>query len=198
MSVIDNVPRESLDAWFRILTFLAIGLPILGAIMGGICGWGAFAVSNRISDLQAIALKLAQDMAAEAKEIAKHRRLSPEIATKMLPVARQFCRQIKRVPVTASNGNQEAQAYASDFVRFFKSAGCESELQLPIPGLTPDVQGLNIGVRTLANVPIEVGLIENVLAAGGIRYEVHPVTPDFFPNEPFVFVVGAKPDQAPR
>jgi hypothetical protein len=193
---VNNIPRDSLDAWFRVLTFLSIGLPIIGAIMGGICGWGAFKVSDRISDLQAIALKQAQETAAEAKGFAKLRRLPPETVAKMLPAARQFCPQIKRVPVTAANGNQEAQTYASDFVNVFKDAGCEADLQLPIPGLTPDVQGLFIGVRTLADIPVEVGLIDKVLLAGGIRYEVRPLTPDFFPNEPFVFIVGAKPPPA--
>jgi hypothetical protein len=51
-SFIDNIPQASLDFWFRWLTFLAIGLPILGAAMGGVCGWGAFIVSNRIGNLQ--------------------------------------------------------------------------------------------------------------------------------------------------
>jgi hypothetical protein len=57
---IDNLPQDSLDSWYRWLTFFAIGLPIVGAIMGGICGWGAFTVSNRIGDLQAAALGHAQ------------------------------------------------------------------------------------------------------------------------------------------
>jgi hypothetical protein len=72
---IDNLPQDSLDSWYRWLTIFTIGLPILGAIMGGICGWGAFTVSNRISDLQAAALKRAQDTAAEVREFAMPRRL---------------------------------------------------------------------------------------------------------------------------
>jgi len=164
--------------------------------MGGICGWGAFKVNDRISDVQATALKQAQETAAEAKELAKPRGLYSETAAKMLPAARQFCPQIKRVPVTAANGDQEAQAYASDFVKLFKDAGCESDLQLPIPGLRPDVQGLIIGVRTLTSIPTEVGLIDKVLHAGGIKYKVRPLAPDFFPSEPFVFIVGAKPPPA--
>ena len=192
---VDNLSQNGLDSWYRGLTIFAIGLPILGAIAGGICGWGAFTVSNRISNLQATALKHAQDIAAEAREFAMPRRLSPETAARMLAVARQFCPQVKRVPVTAANGNQEAQAYASDFVKVFKDAGCDSDLQLPIPGLTPDVQGVRIGVRKLTDIPAEVGAIDKILLAGEIRYEVNPLTPDFFPNEPFVFIVGAKPPQ---
>lgn len=192
-SFVNNIPRESLDPWFRVLTFLSIGLPIVGALIGGICGWGAFKVSDRISDLQAIALKHAQDTAAEARELAMPRRLSPETADRMLAVARQFCPQIKRIPVTAANGNQESQAFAADFVKVFKDAGCDSDLQLPIPGLTPDVEGVRIGIRTLADIPAGVGLIDKILLAGEIPYQINPLNPDFFPNEPFVFIVGAKP-----
>jgi hypothetical protein len=192
---VDNLSQDGLDSWYRWLTIFAIGLPILGAIAGGICGWGAFTVSNRINDLQAAALKHAQNTAAEARKFAMPRRLSPETAGRMLAVARQFCPQIKRIPVTAANGNQEAQAYALDFVKVFKDAGCDSDLQLPIPGLTPDVQGVRIGVRKLTDIPAGVGLIDKILLAGEIRYEVNPLTPDFFPEEPVVFIVGAKPPQ---
>ena len=132
---------------------------------------------------------------------AAERRLSPETTAKMFAVARQLCSNIKRVPVTAANGNQEAQAYAYDFIKVFKEAGCESDLQLPIPGLTPDVQSIRIGVHNLTNGSAEVGLIGKILAAGEIQYQVNPLKPDFFPNEPFVLVIGAKPPQqipAPR
>jgi hypothetical protein len=190
--LIDSIPQASLDSWYRWLTIFAIGLPILGAIMGGVCGWGAFMVSSRISDLQAVALKQAENTATEAKELARTRRLSPEESGKMLIVARQLCSTIKRVPVTAANGNQEAQTYAIDFVKLFKDAGCASDLQLPIPGLTPDVQGVKVGVRNWAAIPAEVGLIGEIFLAGGIQYQVNPLTPDFFPNEPFVLIIGAK------
>ncbi len=189
----DSLPEGSLNSWYRWLTLLTIGLPILG----GVCGYAAFMVSSRISGLQAVALKQAQDTAAEAREFAMPRRLSPEAAAKMLVAARQFCSNIKRVPVTAANGNQEAQAYASDFVKLFKDAGCDSGLQLPIPGLTPDVEGIRIGVRNFAEIPAQVGLIDKILVAGEIRYQVNPLNPDFFPNEPFVLIVGAKPPQMP-
>jgi hypothetical protein len=122
----------------------------------------------------------------------KSRGLRPEQAVKMAAVARQLCQQIKKVPVTAANGNQEAQAYALDFIKLFRDAGCDADLELPTPGLTPDVQGIIIGVRTLNNIPAEVGLIEQILHAGEIHCEVNPLKPDFFPNEPFVFIVGAK------
>lgn len=61
-----NVPQANLDSWFRWLTFFAIGLPILGAVMGGVCGWSAFLVSNRIGDLQTADLMLAEQAANKA------------------------------------------------------------------------------------------------------------------------------------
>jgi len=57
---IDNIPQANLDSWFRGFTILAISLPILGAIMGGVCGWGAFIVSNRIGNLQTADLRQAK------------------------------------------------------------------------------------------------------------------------------------------
>jgi hypothetical protein len=194
---VNGMPQANLDFWYRWLTISAIGLPILGAIMGGVCGWGAFIVSGRISDLQTAALKHAENAAAEAREFATPRRLSPEEAAKMLVVARQLCPTIKRLPVTAANGNQEAQTYASDFAKIFKDAGCASDLQLPIPGLTPDVEGVRVGVRNLTDIPAEVGLIDKIFLAGGVRYQVNPLAPDFFPDEKFVLIIGAKPTQIP-
>jgi hypothetical protein len=55
-SFIDNIPEANLDSWYRWLTVFAIGLPILGAIMGGVCGWSAFIVSTRIGNSQTAAL----------------------------------------------------------------------------------------------------------------------------------------------
>jgi hypothetical protein len=60
-----------------------------------------------------------------------------------------------------------AEALAHDFVEVFKSAGCASDLVLPIPGLTPDVQGGRIGVRNSTNLSAEVSLLEKILQAGG-------------------------------
>ena len=110
LSMIENIPQSTLDLWYRWLTILAIGLPILGAIIGGVAGFAAFIVSNRIGDLQAVALKHAEDAAREAREFVAPRRLSQEQTTAMKAVALQACLQISRVAVTAANGNQEAQA----------------------------------------------------------------------------------------
>jgi hypothetical protein len=123
----------------------------------------------------------------------KPRQLSPEEAAKMTAIARQLCPRINKIPVTAADSNQEAQAYALSFVQIFKAAGCTSDLLLPIPGLTPDVQSVRVGVRSLASIPEEVPMVEQILSAGGIPYYVNPVTPEFFPDEPFVLIIGAKP-----
>ena len=122
----------------------------------------------------------------------KPRHIYPEEAAKMTAIARQLCPRIKKLPVTAANANQEAQAYALSFVNILKDAGCTSDLILPIPGLTPDVQGVKVGVRNWAAIPAEVGLIGEIFLAGGIQYQVNPLTPDFFPNELFVLIIGAK------
>jgi hypothetical protein len=190
--MLENVPQSTLDWWYRWLTILAIGLPILGAIIGGVAGFAAFIVSNRIGELQAAALRYAEDAAREARAFAAPRHLSQEQATAMKTVALQVCLQIGRLAVTAANGNQEAQAFALDFVRVFKDAGCAADLQLPIPGLTPDIQGVRLGVRSLEHIPPQVGLLGTVLQAGGTQYQINPLTPDFFPNEPFVLIIGAK------
>ena len=79
------------------------------------------------------------------------------------------------------------------FVTIFKDAGCTSDLMLPIPGLKPDVQGVRIGVRSAASIPDEVAMIGQILVAGGILYDVNPLTPEFFPDEQFVLIIGAKP-----
>jgi hypothetical protein len=190
MSFLDNLPQGSLDSWFRWLTIFAISFPILGAVIGGICAWGAFTVGNRISYLQAAAVR-------EARELATSRGLHPDAPTtaKMFALAKQLCPKIHKFPVTAANGNQEAQAYAADFVEVFKAAGCNTDLQLPIPGLTPDVEGVKIGVRNYTDISAAAELIAKILSAGEISYEVAPLKGDFFPDEPFVLIIGAKPRQ---
>ena len=70
----------------------AISLPILGAI---VCVARRIHGSSRISDLQAVALKHAENTAVEAERVARSRRLSPEETAKMLVVARPLCSEIK-------------------------------------------------------------------------------------------------------
>jgi hypothetical protein len=54
-NLIDNIPRDSLDGWFRWLTFFAIVLLGLGAA----CGSSAFFVSNRIEKFRTAELNAA-------------------------------------------------------------------------------------------------------------------------------------------
>jgi hypothetical protein len=149
-------------------------------------------VSNRIDGMNAAALHQAQTIAAEARELSSPRRLSPDDMSKMFDAAKNLCHTLTRAPITAANSNQEAQTFALDFVRVFKSAGCTSDLELPIPGVTPDVQGIKIGVRNLKAIPSEVAMTAKIFSAGGIQYQISPLTAEFFPNDPFVIVVGAK------
>ena len=190
--LINCIPEAHLGSWYKWLTILAIALPIFGAVVGGAFGYGAFLVGDRVSGLQAVALTRAENIANAASDLAAQRHLPQESVQKMLVVAKSVCSQLKRIPVTASNGNAEAQAYAMDFVDLFKEAGCESDLELPIPGLTPDVQGIIVGVRDTSNLPASVYILDKILVAGGLKYTIIPMKDEFFPGEQVVFVVGAK------
>ena len=75
------------------------------------------------------------------------RRLSPETAGRMLAVARQLCPQIKRIPVTAANGDQEAQAFASDFVKVFKDAVAIPICSCQSPALPPTFRVSELGLE---------------------------------------------------
>jgi hypothetical protein len=170
--------KMEIDTWNQLFLWASVAFAILAAGATG----GAIITGNIISKRDAA--KIAQ---------IQPRRLSPEDAAKMVAVARQLCPRIRKIPVTAANGNQEAQVYATAFVKIFRDAGCISDLALPIPGLRPDVQGIHVGVRTGSSISEQVPLIQQILSAGGIQHSVSPVTPEFFSNEPFVLIVGAKP-----
>jgi hypothetical protein len=120
------------------------------------------------------------------------RNLAPLEISKLEAAARDVCPIRPRIWVTAANGNQEAQAYASEFVRIFNVARCDSDLGLPIPGLRPDVVGLHIGVRDVQHIPSEAGALAQILSAGGIKFDIDYMEPNFFPEAQFVLVVGAK------
>lgn len=121
------------------------------------------------------------------------RNLTPLEISQLEAAARNVCPIRPRVGVTAANGSQEAQAYASEFVRIFKGATCDSDLDLPIPGLRPDVIGLHIGVRDVQHIPSGADAVAQILSAGGIKFDIGYMEPGFFPEAQFVLVVGAKP-----
>ena len=120
------------------------------------------------------------------------RRLQPSEISKMDAAARGLCPIGTRIAVTAANGNQEAQMYASDFVRVFKAANCDSDLDLPIPGLRPDVIGLHIGVRDAQHISVGAAALAKILSAGSIKFDFAAIEPSFFPGADFVLVIGAK------
>jgi hypothetical protein len=140
-------------------------------------------------------------------ERAERLKLEARIAPRRLPTgateamsakARELCPRIQSIPVTAAGGNNEAQTYATDFVMIFRGAGCASDLALPIPGLRPEVEGVRIGVRDIANIPPEAQLLGEILRAGNVAYTINPLTPEFFAGERLVLIVGAKANEQHR
>jgi hypothetical protein len=106
-----------------------------------------------------------------------------------------ICPTMPHIDVTAANANQEAQRYAMDFVKALKSRGCDADLSLPIPDLTPDVENIHIVVRNLSHIDANVQKLGSILNAAQIKFTINPAKPDFFPNSQFVLVVGAAPSQ---
>jgi len=96
------------------------------------------------------------------------------------------------INVTASNGDQEAQRYAYDFVEALRSGGCRSDLALPIPGLTPDVSGIHIAVRDFNNIDSSARALGKILSDAGLSFSLNPMKPDFVSAETFVLAIGAK------
>ena len=110
----DSLPAGSLNSWYRWLTLLTIGLPILG----GVCGYAAFMVSSRLSGLQAVALKQAHDTAAEAKQVAMPRHLRDDHK-------RQFMATLSSnagysVVIVSAMLDHEAGDFVDDFVEPFR------------------------------------------------------------------------------
>ena len=105
---------------------------------------------------------------------------------------RDVCATLPLVNVTASNANQEAQRYAYDFVEALRGAGCRADLSLPIPGLTPDVTGVLIGVRDYSEFGPSAKALGAILSRAQVPFGFAPMKTDFFPDEKFVLVIGAK------
>lgn len=122
----------------------------------------------------------------------KGRHLSPEQGFALTSMARKACTSLPMVNVTAANSNNEAQIYATEFVKILKAAGCASDLSLPIPGLTPDVIGIHIGVRDPQNLSHGAIELSKILSSIGIQFSISPLKPDFFSHAPFVLIIGAK------
>jgi len=120
------------------------------------------------------------------------RHLTPEQGTALAAMARQVCNSIPMVNVTAANSNHEAQVYGNELVKALKEGGCAADLSLPIPGLTPDVVGIHIGVRDQKSVPSGAIELAKMLTGIGVKFSISPIKADFFPEVSFVLVIGAK------
>jgi hypothetical protein len=120
------------------------------------------------------------------------RRLTPQQIVAIKSSAHAFCAALPFINVTASNANQEAQRYAYDFVEALRGAGCKADLALPIPGLTPDVVGVIVGVRDYKKIDSSAKALVTILSGAQLAVTFAPMKPDFFPAEAFVLVIGAK------
>lgn len=122
---------------------------------------------------------------------APNRQLTSQQIRSMKSSAQALCSTLPRIDVTASNANQEAQRYALGFVNVLKSGGCGADLALPIPGLTPDVIGVYVGVRDMRNLGPTAEALKQMSSGARIPYLVAPMKPDFFPDKQTVLVIGA-------
>jgi hypothetical protein len=90
--------KMDIETWNQLFLWASVVFATLAALSTGL----AIMTGNSISKRDA----------AKIVEL-QPRHFTPEHAAKMVATARQFCPQIIKIPVTAANGNQEAQAYAS-------------------------------------------------------------------------------------
>ena len=134
----------------------------------------------------------AREKLSKIEQSVKGRHLTSEQSASLTAMAKQVCHSLPMVNVTAANSNHEAQLYAAEFVKALKGAGCAADLALPIPGLTPDVVGIHIGVRDTQNIATGAYELSKILRGIGINFSVSPIKPDFFSEASFVLVVGAK------
>jgi hypothetical protein len=100
------------------------------------------------------------------------------------------CAAAPFIKVTASS--DEAKRYASQFIGALRKAGCRADLELPIPGLRPDITGVFIGVRDMDKIDPSATALGKVLSSANIPFLFRLMEPDFFPGAAFVLVIGAK------
>ena len=151
--------------------------------------WMAIIIIVALSVLQVRSVKEGKHEISQLQP----RALSSSKISKLTPAAPEFCKVTKSILVTAANGNHEAQSYAMEFVKLFKTSGCESDLSLPIPGLRPDVTGIHIGVRNRRNIPEGASSLSRILSNAGIQCNISQMSESFFPQASFILIVGAKP-----
>lgn len=121
----------------------------------------------------------------------RDRHLSDSEKSELFAAAKGLCPSLPMINVTASDGSHEAQAYGMEFVKVFREAGCSSDLALPLPGLTPDLKGVHIGVHDLTTIP-EALALKTILSAAHIQSPIILLVPDFFSQASFVLIIGAR------
>jgi hypothetical protein len=197
---------ESLRWLSNLLMWAALFFAILAAMATGV----RYYVDSRAGELSSRAqlereatlksqVEVAQREQKEAREKlskleknVKGRHLTLKQSDSLTTMARQVCHSLSTINVTAANSNHEAQLYGTEIVKALKAGGCDADLALPIPGLTPDVIGVHIGVRDPKNLPPEAIELSKMLTEIGVKFSISPIKPDFFPNVSFVLVIGAK------
>jgi len=197
---------ESLRSLSNVLMWAAVIFAILAAVATG----ARYYVDRRASELSSHAqqeheasLKLqveaaqsdqreAREKLAKIEQDVKGRHLNSKQSAALAAMAVKVCHSLPKVNVTAANSNHEAQVYGTEFVKALKSGGCAADLSLPIPGLTPDVVGIHIGVRDPKNIPPGAIELSKMLMDIGVKFSVSPIKPDFFSGVSFVLVIGAK------
>lgn len=197
---------ESLRSFSNVLMWSAVIFAILVAVATG----ARYYVDRRASELSSNAqqereasLKLqvaaaqndqleAREKLAKIEQNVKGRHLASKQSDALAAMALKVCHSLPKVNVTAANSNHEAQVYGTEFVKALKSGGCAADLSLPIPGLTPDVVGIHIGVRDPQNIHPGAIELSKMLTNIGVKFSVSPIKSDFFPGDSFVLVIGGK------
>jgi hypothetical protein len=181
-SFANNIPENSSDSWYRWLTIFAIGLPIVGAVMGGICGWGAFIVSTRIGNLQTATIQTLQP-----RHITKEQKM--ELISLLKPVP-------KKAPVFFNPlmGNGEAVRFSDEIREVLTTAGFKTEevgLGESLLGLGP-AAGAFLWFKDKDHPPQDAKYISGAFNRVGIRLWADP-QPDFTDPDRVVIVVASHP-----
>jgi hypothetical protein len=143
------------------------------------CGGGNCAVSSgQTGGVTAGQINIDTDRHLAPKQIAD------------IKTAKAVCSAMPFIHVTASS--DEAKRYASEFIDALHSAGCGADLDLPVPGLRPNIFGVWIGVRDMKNPDPSAGALSAILGNANISAPLAPMESNFFPDSNFVLIVGAK------
>ncbi len=198
-NLIENMPQASLDSWYRWLTYFAIGLPILGAAMGGVSGWAAFIVNSRISDLQAVALKQqlaeADKKVAELDRVRQPRHLTEEQKTKLAKFITGNFSGNASFTIKAQASESDARAYADEIAKIFNAPPIHWQVTVDNAMIMgPDTSGIWISIKDGRAPPLATGLLHAALTDAGLPIkkdvEVDPGIPS--PDEIWLTVGNKK------